>query len=362
MKNNKVSKMLSLILGLFLALSIFVPSYAQADWPTKPITIVVAYTAGGTADTANRTLAKEMSEYLKQDFSIINVTGGSGSIAGLQVFNAPSDGYTLLGAVAHSTSAWRLLDYADIGWEDFYGFHAATAPYILFVDNDSKFDTAEDLFEAIKSTSNMKWGHAGMGSINHLTGEQMLKTLGLEALALPYGGGRDAATKVMAGEVDFSWCGASDVMDLAVAGEIKVLGVCDENPMVILSKNGEYEAASLTAIYPDLKSLENLLYWGFHVKRDTPPEIVAKLRDAFEYAINTDSWKQYCETMNLKPVDMVGEADDEMRAKLESIYNWGLFDLGMGAEGKSPEDFGILRPDAFVYPPNESIKNIKPWP
>ncbi len=334
----------------------------EIAWPEKPLTLVICYTAGGSSDTANRTLAKAMSEYLGQDINCINVPGGSGSIAGQQVFNAPSDGYTLFGGVAHSVSGWRVLDYADIGWEDFYGFHAGTAPYVLFVKGDSKYNTADDLFEAIAADPNIKWGNAGLGSINQLTGQMMVDLMGLKAVSVPYDGGRDAAIKVIAGEVEFSWCGVSDIMDLAVSGELKILGVCDSEPLTVPSVKGEYVAESMLVNHPELSELEGLLYWGMQVKRDTPPEIVAKLQDAYAYAVDTEEWKTYCETMYLTPVKLTGQEDDELCARLESIYTWGLYDIGLAAEGVSPADFDIPRPEDFSYPPHDRAANAAPWP
>ncbi len=332
------------------------------SWPEKPVTMVIGYTAGGSSDTANRMLAKKMGEYLDAEFNCINVTGGSASIAGQQVYNAPSDGYTMFAGVAHSVSGWRVLDYADIGWEDFYGFHAGTAPYVLFVKDGSEYDTAEDLYEAIRANPNMKWGNAGLGSINQLTGQMMMDIMELDAVSVPYGGGREAAIKVIAGEVVFSWAGASDVMDLAAAGEIKIIGVCDSEPLTVKTTDGEYVAPSLLDEYPQLSQLEDLLYWGFQVKRDTPPEVISKLKEAFDYAVETDEWKEYCDSMYLTPVNITGPENDEMCAKLEGIYTWGLYDVGLAADGVSPADFDIPRPEEFSFPPYDRAKNANPWP
>lgn len=331
-------------------------------WPEKPIKMVIGYSAGGSSDTANRMLAKQMSEYLDTEITCVNVDGGSASIAGLQVAKSPADGYTLFGAVAHSVSGWRVLDYADLGWEDFYGFHAGTAPYVLFVNDDSEYDTAEELFAGIKENPNMKWGNAGLGSINQLTGQMMMNLMELEGNSIPYKGGRDAALKVMADEVVFSWAGVSDVMDLAEAGEIKILGVCDSNPLAVKTTDSEYLAPSLVKDYPQLAELEGLLYWGFQIKRDTPPEIISKLEKAFKYAVETEEWKNYCKSMYLEPVELYGEEDDKLCSKLESIYTWGLYDNGLAAQGVSPADFEIPRPEDYTFPPYKRAADANPWP
>lgn len=332
------------------------------SWPEKDITINVAYTAGGTADTANRTLAAIMGEYLGVNVNIVNVTGGSGSIAGMQVLGAAHDGYTWLGDVAHTASGWRIMDYADASWEDFYGFYGATAPYVLFVSKDSPYTTYQELFDAMAADPTIKWGNAGLGSINQLTAQQMMDIMGLQGVTVPYGGGREAAIKVIANEVVWSWCGISDIMDLALSGDIRILGVCDADPMQVDAATGAYEAPSLLTDYPELESLENLLYWGFRVPRDTPAEVVGRIEEAFLYAVDTEEWAQYCAENALTPSTTYGTESDEMCARLESIYVWGLYDQGLNAEGVTPEDLGIPTLDEFTYPTNDRIAAITPWP
>ena len=173
------------------------------QWPSQKIEIDVCYTAGGTADTVARQLSALMSQQLSTTFNLVNVTGGSGSIAGQQVYAAAHDGYTWLGDVAHTVSG--IMDYADASWEDFYGFYAASSPYVLFVSGNSPYQTAQQLFDAMRGDPSMKWGNAGLGSINQLTGSLMLEKLGLKGNSVPYDGGRSAAIKVVAGEVTWSW-------------------------------------------------------------------------------------------------------------------------------------------------------------
>ena len=362
MKKRNVSLLLAL--ALTAGLTGCGPAGADGDkpWPSREMTVDVAYTAGGTADTANRQLAKLMGETLGTNIAVVNVTGGSGSIAGQQVNNAAHDGYTWLGDVAHTVSGWRCLGYADLGWEDFYGFYAATSPYVLFVAGNSPYETYADLFEAIRADPQMKWGNAGLGSINQLTGQLMLDTLGLTGNSVPYDGGRAAAVKVVAGEVAWSWCGASDILDLAQSGDIRILGVCDGQSLKVESAKGGYEAPSLLEEFPELSSLQDLLYWGFRVPRDTPAEAVTALEGAFRTAVESQEWKDFCASKSLTPAYVVGEESDEMCARLESIYTWGLYDLGMTAEGKSPESFEIPRIEDFVFPANERAENAAPWP
>lgn len=358
---NFVSLLLTLSIAFTLA-GCGPKEAGSEDWPTRDITVDVAYSAGGTADTANRQLAILMGEHLGVNISVVNVTGGSGSIAGQQMYAAAHDGYTWLGDVAHTVSGWRCLNYADLSWEDFYGFYAATSPYVLFVAGNSPYQTYEELFQAMADDPAIKWGNAGLGSINQLTGQLMVDTLGLSGNSVPYDGGRAAAVKVIAGEVTWSWCGASDILDLAQSGDIRILGVCDEQPMTIETPSGSYEAPSLLAPYPELADLQGLLYWGFRIPRDTPAEAVKAIEAAFQAAVTSQEWQDFCASKSLTPACVIGQESDEMCARLESIYTWGLFDLNMTASGVSPEDFQIPRIEDFSFPANERAKNAAAWP
>lgn len=353
-------RILAALLGFVLVLSGCGSSGNNGQWPSKKIEIEICYTAGGTADTVTRQLAALMAEDLGTSFNLVNVTGGSGSIAGQQVEAAAHDGYTWLGDVAHTVSGWRTLGYADLGWEDFYGFYAATSPYVLFVSGDAPYRTARQLFDAIQADPTMKWGNAGLGSINQLTGSLMLENLGLRGNSVPYDGGRSAAIKVVAGEVSWSWCGLSDILDLAESGDVRILGICDGSPREIACAKGDYTVPSLLTDFPELSDLQGLLYWGFRVPRDTPAEVVAKIREAFESAVSSDAWAQFCQSKGLETASLSGAESDEMCARLESIYAWGLYDSGISTV--DPASYQIPRIDEFTFPTNDRTAAAQAWP
>lgn len=362
-----MKKTLSLFLTLVVLLGLLAGCGDQGaadtdgeDWPKKDIAIDVCYSAGGTSDTCARALAVEMGKSLGVNISVQNITGGSGSICGQTVAQSPADGYTWMSDVAHTASGWKPMDYCDLNWTDFYGFYAGTAPYVLFVAKDSPYKTFQELFDAMEADPAMKWGNAGLGSINQLTGQLMMDTLGLKGNSIPYDGGRTAALKVISHEVVWSWCGITDIMDLANTGDIKVLGVCDAEPLHIAAATGEYDAPSLLQEHPDLEILSNLLYWGIRVSRDTPQPIVAKIQAAFDDAVASESFKEYCEANSMTLDPITGAESDEICAKLESIYAWGLFDNGLGSV--SPETYGVPRIDDFAFSANDAQKSMNPWP
>lgn len=335
----------------------------ETKWPEKDLTFNIGFSAGGSADIVGRALAKEMGKYLKVNINCINVTGANGSTAGQQVVDSKDAGYVCYAGNCHNCGGWRTSGYADVGWEDFYGFWAVSSPYILFVNGTSKYQTVEDLVADMKANpGKIKWGTAGLGSINDLTGRMMLQLLGCEANSIPYQGGRDAAIKVMADEVAFSWAGMSDVMDLALTGQIRVLGIAADNDLKVdVEGKNSYTAPSLVKTYPELSKVENLLFWGVSIPRKTDPAIVSKFKDAFEYAIQQPEFKEVCASRFLDITPFIEDASDKQGAYLETVYAWGLYDNGLAAKGVSPEDFKIPRPDAFTWPSDLS-KTITLWP
>ena len=218
----------------------------------------------------------------------------------------------------------------------------------------------KQLFDAMRGDPSMKWGNAGLGSINQLTGSLMLEKLGLKGNSVPYDGGRSAAIKVVAGEVTWSWCGLSDILDLAQRGDIRILGICDSSPREIDCAKGNYTVPSLLDDYPELSDLQGLLYWGFRVSRDTPADAVAKIRDAFQSTVDSKEWAQFCQTKGLEPAAIIGTESDEICAKLESIYAWGLYDARISTI--NPADYQIPRIEDFSFPANDRTAAAQAWP
>ena len=189
---------------------------------------------------------------------------------------------------------------------------------------------------------------------------RLMEKLGLKGNSVPYDGGRSAAIKVVAGEVTWSWCGLSDILDLAQSGDIRILGICDSSPREIDCAKGNYTVPSLLDDYPELSDLQGLLYWGFRVSRDTPADAVAKIRDAFQSTVDSKEWAQFCQTKGLEPAAIIGTESDEICAKLESIYAWGLYDAGISTI--NPADYQIPRIEDFSFPANDRTAAAQAWP
>lgn len=360
---GKILKTASLsALILSVALGVFATGAEAAKWPTKPITLVVGFSAGGGTDVIARTLAMEMGEYLGQRVVVTNLTGAAGSLAGAEVMKKKADGYTWLGC-ANNTGRWRPLGYTDLTFSDFYGFFAATDAQGIVVLPDSRWKTIEDLVAEIKANpKKLSYGVSGRGASGHIAGELFLSALKLkgQAVAIPYKGARQAGTKLLAGECHFYVSGIADVRDFVDAGRMRVLGVFDAEPLEIGGKN-PHTAPSLVKKWPEVEACVPMNpIWGLHVSRQTPDEVVDRISEAFAHAVKTERFKSFAQKRGLTLFPHMGLVSDKNAAQVESAYAWGFEDIGMTK--KSPVSLGIPKPEAWKWPPHKKAAEAKPWP
>ena len=144
---------------------------ATADYPTKPITMIIPYGAGGTTDTWGRKLAVLLEKYLGQPITVTNQGGASGSIGSQFVKEQPSDGYTLL-VCAETMGTYRTMNICDLGYDDFTVISPLVGdPKVLVVGKDSKYNTLQELLDAIKENpGKITMSHSGPGGSGHNQG------------------------------------------------------------------------------------------------------------------------------------------------------------------------------------------------
>ena len=375
-----MKKFLAMLLTLIMVLSLVACGGSKKEEPKQEgaaqeeayeypangvLTSVIAYSAGGTSDNIVRKVSVIMAEQLGCNSNCVNVTGGSASVAGLKVLNeSTGEGLQAVGYLLPAPGSWGTLGYTeDIDWSDFYAFAAVQSPFCFSVSKDSGFTTLDEVIAAAKANPGaMKWGNAGIGSAIHLSGQMLLDATGVEAIAVPFGGGREAATNVMAGEIDWVWASVGDVKDLLESGDLICLGSVSTEEMEITSPAGTYTVPSLHDLYPEAAANASALgYYGMALPRDTDPQAVAAFKEAFEYAVNTDEFKAYAEELGMLPVCITGEEIDQMMAQAQSLYAWTLYEQGLAAEGITPDALGIATPDEFDYAALD-LTDVNPWP
>ncbi|MEL4860946.1 tripartite tricarboxylate transporter substrate-binding protein [Pseudoflavonifractor phocaeensis] len=339
---------------------------ADPKYPASGVlTSVIAYTAGGTSDNIVRKLSALMAEELKCSSNCVNVTGGSASVAGMKVLEEGKQGDMALGYLLPAASSWDVLGYLEGStWSDWYSFAAVQSPFCFSVSKNSGYTTIEEVFDAAKAApGQMKWGNAGIGSAIHLSGQMLLDAVDVDAIAVPYSGGREAATNVMAGEIDWVWASVGDVKDLLESGDLVCLGTVNTQEMEIDRVDGtSYQVPSLFDAYPEAAANAAALgYYGMALPRTTEASQLLAFQAAFDKAVNSDEFKEYAESLGMIPVCIHGEEMDKMMAQAESLYAWTLYDQNLAAKGKNPADMGIPSIADFDYSKLD-LSKVNPWP
>ncbi len=262
-----------LLLGAALSLSLGAGEADCANWPTKPLHIVVPVGAGSTADIIARLVFDQLSQQLGQSMVIENRTGAGGTIGTAFVAKAAPDGYTLLVHSNAHTIAPAL--YAKLSYDPATDFAAViplgTSPCVLVASPARGFKTAGDLIAAAKAKpGKMTFSSVGIGTATHFSAERFRASAHIEALHVPYRGGAEAMAEVMAGRVDFF---------LGPVG--LVLPLVHDGKLVALAVNGTERSPALpdvpTTSEVGLANAEYPIWFGVFLPARTPREIVTRL-------------------------------------------------------------------------------------
>lgn len=258
-------------------------AHAQAPaFPTRPVTMVVPFPAGGITDTIARALAQKMGDSLGQSVIVDNKPGGGGQIAANQVKQAPADGHTVFVAAtemfAINQNLFRKFSYDPL--KDFTPISSLIAsPLVLVVPANSPANTVNDLVQQAKTRKGgLNFASQGIGSIGHLLGELFRGQTGGEYSHVAYKGSTPALQDVMAGQVDMMFDPVITTAPLIAGKKLKPLAIA---------------AAKRSPQLPDVPTLAELgikgvdagVWFGAVAKAGTPEPIVAKLNDALLKAL-----------------------------------------------------------------------------
>lgn len=314
---------------------------ATADYPTKPLTMIIPYGAGGTTDTWGRKLAVLLEKYLGQSITVTNQGGASGSIGSQFVKDQPSDGYTLL-VCAETMGTYRTMNICDLGYDDFTVISPLVGdPKVLVVGKDSKYNTLEELLEDIKANpGKITMSHSGPGGSGHNQG-LVLKELGYEVAMTSFDSGNDALLGVIGGQVDFTNPNISTLGGYIESGDVKALAVFSSERMEAYP-----DIPAFTETVPEAESYLNIPYTllSFVVNKDTPQEVVDVLKAATEKVFADPEWTEFVKANAADPV-FEKYTDDasiqEFYDNWKSIICWLQYENGVAE--KSPEEFGIKK-------------------
>jgi tripartite-type tricarboxylate transporter receptor subunit TctC len=254
-----------------------VPARAQ-DYPSRPITVIVPFPAGGASDVVARIVTNQMSRILGQSIIIENVSGAGGTVGSARAAAAPPDGYTLLAAAMGSHVAAPVLtpnvkydpvvDFLPIGI-------TAHSPAVVIARKDFPARDLKEFVAVLRQKGDvLQQAHGGIGASSHMACLLFTEAVGAKPTLVAYRGSGPALNDLVGGHVDFMCEQSVSVAESVLAGSVKAYAV---------------SAAERLATLPDVPTAkesgfnyEMSVWAGLFARKGTPPEVIAKLADALD--------------------------------------------------------------------------------
>ena len=258
---------------LIALLALLVAGTAHAQYPNKPVRVLVGYAAGSSTDIVGRVMADRLSAYWKQSVYVETRAGAAGNLAADAAAKAPGDGYSLLFAqngLAISAAALPNLPFrAETDLVPLAP--VAATPHILIVGPESTPKSVRELVAQAKAEpGRLSFASSGVGNSDHLCAELFNLMAGIQAIHVPYKGGAPAALDVMGGRIAYYFAGMPVGLPLAKSGKARALGVT--------SKHRFAGAPDIpTVAEQGLPEYEHTLWQGFFAPASTPAELAARI-------------------------------------------------------------------------------------
>jgi tripartite-type tricarboxylate transporter receptor subunit TctC len=254
---------------------------AHAQYPTRTVTLVVPFAAGGPTDTVARTLGAAMSKSLGQTVVIENKLGAGGTVAANYVAKANPDGYTIFihhNGMATAVGLYRNLPYNPLTDFEYIG-QVADVPMTLLARKDFPPATVKDLVAYVKANKEkINLANAGLGAVSQLCGMLFMQAIGTELTTIPFQGTAPAMVALLGNNVDILCDQTTQTIPQIKAGKVKFYGVTTRERIKALP-----DAPTLDE--QGLKDFEIVVWHGVYAPKGTPKEALDKLNTALRAAL-----------------------------------------------------------------------------
>ena len=284
--------------ALAFAAALAVAGQAMA-WPTKPVTVIVPFPAGGSTDTLARALAPKLNEKFGQPFVVDNKPGATGTIGAAQVKRAAPDGHTIL-----VTSLGPLVIAPHLiknpGYDPGKDFDLITvavqAPNVLVVPAASPFKSVADVIAKQKAQpGKVSFSSSGNGSSDHLTAELFWQQTGSEGLHVPYKGGAPAIQDLLGGQVEASFQNINAIIEHVNGGKLRALAITSQKRSPLLPNVPTLAEAGVKGV--DVYSWQAVV-----APKGLPADVRAQLHAAIVAALNDPQVRQRFTTLGFEVV------------------------------------------------------------
>jgi tripartite-type tricarboxylate transporter receptor subunit TctC len=301
-------------------LALFGSAFAHAQsYPTKTITMIVPFAAGGPTDTVARLVAQSMGTKLKQQIIIENVGGAGGTIGAARVAKAAPDGYTLfLHHIGHSTAPalYRKLPYN--AQTDFEPIGLVTdVPMTIVARKDFPAKDMKEFLAYVKANKDkVTYANAGVGSASHLCGMLFMTAIGTDLTTVPYKGTGPAMNDLLGGQVDFMCDQTTNTTSQIKSGKIKAYAVTTKTRLANMKELP-------TLAESGLPNFEVAVWHGLYAPKGTPKPIVDTLASALQTALKDPNVKTRFADLGTEPVAEQRATPEALRAHVKAeIERW----------------------------------------
>lgn len=317
---------------------------AEAWRPDHTITMVVGFAAGGGVDTMARVLATELANYLGVDVIVENMPGGGSGTAAEYVAEQPADGYTLL-AVSSACATYAAMDNSNATYNgmDMLGIMVLSEP-AFEVPASSSITSMEELVELWK-TGETTASNAGNGGLWHIPQLIALNRAGADISKVsfvPYSSGKEDATAIAKGEVDWGVTGAFlESSEFCINGMSRALCIFSDKAYDV---PGYGTLQPITDFIPEITSADIAAGAGWRgviVRKGIPAEVYATLDAALQAAYASDAFQELMTNNGLIAAGIFGDEANETYAYTSQLQSWLLYDLGFA--NRSPEEVNVPR-------------------
>jgi len=279
---------------VWLALALTLSTLAHADFPDKPVRLIVPFAPGGGTDLIARTLAGGMQQALGQPVIVENKPGGGTVIGSDMVAKSAPDGYTLVVATfAHAVNP-SLLQKLPFDTNKAFApvILLGRGPNVLVVRAESPYKSVNDVIIAAKANpGKLTYASQGKGTSAHLAGEMFANLAKVEMLHIPYRGAGPAITDLLGGSVDMIFGTAAAVSTFVDAGKLRALGVTSPQPSPALK--------GVPAIADTVPGYQTESWYGLYAPAGTPKDVIAKLNAAAAKATQSADFRKKVEQEGL---------------------------------------------------------------
>jgi tripartite-type tricarboxylate transporter receptor subunit TctC len=289
---------------------------AHAQYPDKPIHMIVGFVAGGFTDALARIIAQKLDERLGERVLVENKPGASGTIGASQVARAEPDGYTLLMGHVNSNAIAPAL-YPELPYDVITDFtpiiHVASTPMLLTVNASVPAQDVKSFIELTKSGQGLTFASSGNGSVQHLAAELFMLATGTKMTHVPYKGSGQSIVDLVGGYVDLNFESPPNVLPHVSSGKVRVLAITSRERSPLLPDVPTLEEAGV-------KGAEISQWFGILGPANLPKDIVAKLNTEISAVLQSP---EVIESIRSQGGQVLGGSAEEFAAFIkEDTARW----------------------------------------